>query len=103
MATLRIEHAIRDYDLWKAAFDADPLGRIASGVRRHVVHRPVDDPKYVMIDLEFDDADRAAAFLTRLQTQVWTSPHAAPALAGAPQGRVLDTVETVESAGSPSV
>lgn len=94
MTTLRIEHAIRDYDMWKAAFDADPLGRGPSGVRRHVVSRPVDDPLCVMVDLEFDDADGAAAFLTRLQTQVWSSPAAAPALAGRPQGRVLDTVES---------
>lgn len=103
MATLRIEHPIRDYDVWKVAFDADPLGRAASGVRRHTVHRPVDDPQYVMVDLEFDDADQAAAFLTRLQTQVWTSPAAAPALAGKPQGRVLDKVESVESAESTAV
>jgi hypothetical protein len=92
MVTLRIEHAISDYDTWKAAFDRDPVQRQQSGVRRFAIHRPTDDPHYVMIDLEFDDAPAAQALLARMR-QVWQSPAAAPALAGAPQARVVDTVQ----------
>ena len=44
MTILRIEHPVRDFDIWKEAFDADPVGRERSGVRRCRVMRPVDDP-----------------------------------------------------------
>ena len=93
MSTLRIEHAISDYDTWKAAFDRDPVQRKESGVRRYAIHRPVDDPRYIMLDLEFDEAAAAAAFLTKLHG-LWKSAAAAPALAGRPETRIIDTVET---------
>lgn len=60
--TVQLEHAITNFDTWKAAFDRDPLDRKGSGVRRHRVLRPVDDPNYaehfgvVMIDSrDYDD------------------------------------------------
>jgi hypothetical protein len=95
MATLRIEHPIRDYDTWKAAFERDPAGRRKGGVRRYRILRPTDDPNYVMIDLDFDTVGEAEAFLAALH-RVWQSPQAAPALAGSPQTRIVETVESVE-------
>ena len=59
MFTVQIEHPIHDFDGWRAAFDRDPAGRETSGVRRYRIFRPVDDPKFVIIDLDFD-TDRAA-------------------------------------------
>lgn len=83
MYVLRIEHSISDYEGWKRAFDADPVGREKSGVRRHHVLRPVNDEKYVMIDLEFDTAAQAEALLAamrvvwgRVQGTIMTSPQA---------------------------
>lgn len=93
MFTLRIEHAINDYDAWKAAFDRDPANRKLSGVRRYAIHQPVDDPNYVMIDLDFDRVSDAEALLAKLR-DVWQSSTAAPALAGRPQTRIIDTLET---------
>jgi hypothetical protein len=52
MHILRIEHQIRDFNSWKAAFDKDPIGRQQSGVRGHRILRPIDDPNYVMLDLQ---------------------------------------------------
>ena len=63
MCTLKIEHPIGDFETWKAAFERDPVGRKQSGVRRYRVFRPVDDPKYVMIDLDFEGITEAQAFL----------------------------------------
>ena len=37
-----------------AAFDHDPADRKGSGVRRYRIYRPVDDPHYITLDLEFD-------------------------------------------------
>ena len=92
MHVLQIEHAVRDFDTWKAAFDRDPVHREASGVRRYEIFRPVDDPKYVAVDLEFETLAEAEAFKVALEG-VWRSPQAAPALGGAPQARIVDIVE----------
>jgi len=95
MAILQIEHAISDFDAWKQAFDADPVRRESSGVRRYRVLRPVDDPNYVKVDLEFDSASEAEAFRAALQS-LWRSGRATPALAGSPQTRIVETVESRE-------
>lgn len=92
MPTVRIEHQIHDFETWKAAFDRDPAGRQQSGVRRYRILRPIDDPAYVMIDLDFDATDEAEAFLT-IMSEVWQSPQAAPALRGSPQARIVEVVE----------
>ena len=70
MYILRIEHPIFDFDGWKRAFESDPVGREKSGVRRYQVLRPVDDPKYVMIDLEFDTVEQAEGLLAAMRV-VW--------------------------------
>lgn len=95
MAILHIEHPIHDFNTWKAAFDRDPISRERSGVRRYRILRPVDDANYVMVDLEFDSSGAAEAVLAALR-EVWRSPAAAPALAGNPQTRIIETVESHE-------
>lgn len=80
MWTLKIEHAIGDFETWKAAFERDPAGRKQAGVRRYRVFRPADDPKYVIIDLDFDQPAEAHAFLEKLQ-QVWRRADLSPGLA----------------------
>ena len=92
MTVLRVEHAITDYDTWKAAFDHDPADRRGSGVRRYRIYRPVDDPHYITLDLEFDGAPEAEAMLAKLQ-DVWKSAAAAPALGSTPVTRMLEQVE----------
>lgn len=92
MPVVQIEHPIRDFNTWKAAFDRDPAHREASGVRRYQVYRPVDDPNYVGVDLEFDARAEAEAFVSAME-EVWRSPQAAPALGGTPRARIVDVVE----------
>jgi len=91
LATLQVEHAISDFEVWKKAFQADPVQRKESGVRRYRVLRPVDDPRYVKIDLDFDSVEEADAFRAALQG-LWSSGRAAPALAGTPQTRIVEEV-----------
>lgn len=93
MPVVQIEHPIRDFETWKAAFDRDPVRREASGVKRYRIYRPIDDPMYIAMDLEFDSRDRAEAFKLALE-ELWRSPQAAPALGGTPRARIVDTVET---------
>jgi hypothetical protein len=71
MYILRIEHEVPDFDNWKRAFDSDPADRKGSGVRRFQVLRSVDDPNYVLIDLEFDTSDLAERLLTKMR-RVWS-------------------------------
>jgi hypothetical protein len=59
MHVLRIEHSVDDYDRWKTAFDSDPMGRKESGVLRYRILRAVDDPNFVLIDLEFNSSEEA--------------------------------------------
>lgn len=92
MTTLRIEHAIYDYDQWKEAFDSYAKVRADAGVRGHAIRRPLEDPKYLMLDLEFDTADAATGFAQFLEQRIWSSPDSAPALAGVPRTRILELV-----------
>jgi heme-degrading monooxygenase HmoA len=96
MHLLQIEHPISDFDTWKGVFDSFADFRQQSGVRRHRVLQPTDDPNYVMIDLEFDSAGEAEAFLAALHRDVWSSREASPALVGGPQTRIVEVVEAKE-------
>lgn len=91
MATLHIEHAISDFDIWRGAFERFEQYRTRAGVRAQRVQRPVDDPNYVVIDLDFDTVGGAEKFRDFLTTTVWSSRDASPALAGTPQTRILET------------
>jgi hypothetical protein len=92
MTTLRIEHAISDFQLWKTAFDSFAQARAKAGVHSVAIRRPADDPKYLMLDLEFDTAVPAEAFAAFLQQHVWSSPASSPGLAGPPRTRILNLV-----------
>jgi hypothetical protein len=93
MVTLQIEHAVTDFDSWKQAFDRFAEVRRSSGVMRHRIHRPADDPRYVLIELDFGTGEEATKFLDFLTTRVWSTPASAPALIGTPQTRILDLVD----------
>jgi hypothetical protein len=93
MPTLRIEHAVPDFNGWKRAFDSDPADRKGSGVRRYRVLRSVDDPNYVMIDLEFDSLEDAEGLLAKMR-RVWSGD--GQKVMRNPQARIVDTVETTE-------
>lgn len=92
MPTLRIEHAIVDYAMWRAAFDRFAEVRVQSGVTGQRIQRPVDDPAYVLIDLDFGTVGEAEGFLAFLREKVWSSRENSPALAGTPSTRVLETM-----------
>ena len=92
MPTLQLEHAIQDFAMWKAAFDRDPIDRQGKGVRRHRVFRLLEDPNYVVVELEFDTTAEADACGVALR-ELWSSREAAPALVGSPRVRIVETVE----------
>jgi hypothetical protein len=91
MVMLRIEHPVPNFDGWKQAFDSDPVGREKSGVRRYQILRAVDDPNYVLIDLEFDTAQQAEALLAAMRV-VWGRVEGTIMMN--PQARIVDVAET---------
>lgn len=92
MPILRIEHPVPDFGAWKDSFDSDPVGRERSGVRRYRVLRPVDDPNYAMVDLEFGSSSEAEAFRAAL-LGLWRRVEA-EGLIASPQARIVEAVES---------
>lgn len=93
MYMLRIEHLVPDYERWKKAFDSDPADREKSGVRRYQVLRSVENPNYVLIDLEFDTQAQAEALLAAMQ-RIWGQVQGT--LMTSPQAKIVELVETKE-------
>ncbi len=90
MTTLLIEHSISDFDTWLGAFRRFAERRREGGVLHELIRQPVDDPHYVLVDLEFATAEAARAFQTFLETQVWSTPANSPALVGSPRVRIVE-------------
>ena len=93
MYMLRIEHPVPDYAGWKKAFDGDPALRKKSGVRRYQILRPIDDPNYVMIDLEFDTPSDAEALLAEMRL-IWDRVQGV--IMSNPRTRIVEPVEAKE-------
>ena len=89
-----IELEVRDCDLWHEAFGRDAGRRAERGMRAYRIFRPVDEPRRVMVDGDFDDAASAERFLQVLRTQVWSDPNKAPAKIGQPRTAVIEMVES---------
>ena len=90
MVTVQIEHPIRDYASWRAAFDRDPAGRQAAGVRRYRVYRPVDDHQYVLVDLEFDTTAAAERFVATMR-KIWQQVEGT--LIEGPRARIVECID----------
>ena len=90
MFTLSIEHAISDFPSWRQAFDRFADARQNAGVASHRIRRPVDDPHYLVIELDFEAHESADNFRQFLHNVVWANRDASPALVGAPATRILE-------------
>jgi hypothetical protein len=91
MVVLQIEHAVPNFDGWKQAFDSDPVGRERSGVRQYRVLRPIDNPNFAIIELEFDTIAEAEGLLAAMRT-VWGRVQGT--LIESPRTRIVELVET---------
>ncbi len=94
MYTLHIEHPVSDFATWERAFARFAARRREAGVLAERVSRPEDDPRHVVVALDFPTAAQAHAFEQFLRDVVWSTPANSPALAGAPVTRVLAVSHT---------
>ena len=94
-------HAITDFDTWTAAFER--FRRCAASTQRcpgsPCPEPPVNDPNTWLIDLDFDSAEEAEAFLRFLNAKVWQVPENSPALVGTPDTIILQLALTDEATG----
>ena len=93
MTILRIEHKVQSYEAWKKVFDNDPINRMQSGVRRHRIFRPFENPDYVIIDLEFDELNNAKTTLKSLQ-KLWSDVEGKAIFN--PLAQILNVEEAIE-------
>ncbi len=100
MATLHIEHPISDLPTCcePSPGARRPAGRQACELSGSSSRSTTT--KYIYVDLDFDNVEQAAAFQQFLETNVWISREASPALAGTPRARVLTKVDTGPSLSS---
>ncbi|WP_231685999.1 MULTISPECIES: hypothetical protein [unclassified Arthrobacter] len=64
-------------------------------MQRYSIYQPVDNPRYVLIDLEFPTVSQAERLLASMR-QIWSSGAAGPAFGGEPRTQILDTKEVVQ-------
>jgi hypothetical protein len=93
MVTLQIEHPVLSFEGWKKAFDSDPAGRQQGGVLRYKILRKVDDPNYIIVDLEFDKLSEAENFLNSLR-KLWGRVEGT--VINNPQARIIEVIESKE-------
>ena len=91
MIVLQIEHLVPDFIGWKKAFDSDPVNRKQSGVKQYRIFRQVDNPNYVILELEFDSLVEAETLLAALQ-KLWANVEGRVMIS--PQARIVESVES---------
>lgn len=94
MVTLHIEHSISDLGTWLTAFARFAEARQKSGVCAQHVYQPVEDDKYIVVDLDFAALEDAVRFKKFLESNVWSSRDASPGLTGTPRVHILQRVAT---------
>jgi hypothetical protein len=91
MLILQIEHEVQNFDRWKKAFESDPVNRKKAGVIRYNIFQRIDNPDFVVIDLEFDDLKKAQDTMTALRG-LWERVEGKIMIN--PQIRILNLVES---------
>jgi len=92
VARLHIEHAITDLATWTEAFNRFEHARTDAGVTAQRIHQPVDDDRYIVVDLDFSSLDAATRFKAFLEQVIWQTPEMSPGLEGTPSARLLREV-----------
>jgi hypothetical protein len=93
MFTLQIEHRVRDFDAWKKAFDNYNPFQSEECIHHYRIFRSLDNPNYVMIDLDFERSSEANLFVEAMQ-KLWERVEGK--LIERPQVRIVEALENKE-------
>jgi hypothetical protein len=91
MVVLQIEHEVMNFEGWKKAFENNPIDRKKAGVLHYRIYQRMDNPKWVIIDLAFDNVKQAEDMLVDLWT-LWKRVDGK--IMVNPETRILNLVET---------
>jgi hypothetical protein len=92
VARLHIEHAITDLATWVEAFNRFEQARNDAGVTAQRIHQPIEDDRYIVVDLDFGSLEAATKFKEFLEQVIWQTPEMSPGLEGTPRARLLREV-----------
>lgn len=90
MIILQIEHPVPSYEGWKKIFESDPMKRELSGVKSYRISRPIDDINYVLIELVFENREKAETMLEGLQN-LWKQVEGK--VIGTQKARITEVIE----------
>jgi hypothetical protein len=62
MPTMIVRHKVKDYDVWKKAFDSHKDAQTAAGLTRPRLFRRAEDPNEIIAVFDAADASKAKAF-----------------------------------------
>ena len=63
--------------------------------------QPIDDDRYIVVQLDFEDAARATNVLDILRTRIWADPARWPGLGGTPRTLLLQPAKQTTGALTP--
>jgi quinol monooxygenase YgiN len=69
MVNLFVRHKVKDYAIWKAAFDASIKTRRAGGERSYQIFHPDDDPNNLLLFFEWDSLANARTFMANAEVK----------------------------------
>ena len=90
MIVAAIQHAVEDYNRWKAVYDTFPP--TSGGARFARVNRSVDDPNLITVVAGFDNLDAAHTFLDNPDLKEKMSE---AGVKGAPRLEIYEEVEAI--------
>jgi hypothetical protein len=64
MVTTILTHEVKDYDVWRKAFDGDETNRSNAGFKTHGVYRGVENPNSITIMMDAPSMEAINAFMT---------------------------------------
>jgi hypothetical protein len=90
MYLLAINHSVKDYDTWKAGYDAMPP--TVAGAKFARVNRSVDDPNLITVVSGFESLDTLTAFVAdpRLKDAMVEA-----GVVGSPRIEIVEEVEAI--------
>ncbi len=92
MMHVLVRHKVTDYNRWKDAFDSHLNARKRAGETGFRMFHSVDDPREVVLLLDWDSAEEARKFMTSAELR---SAMEKAGVIGSPEVHYLEDVRTV--------
>ncbi len=92
MVHVLVRHTVADFNRWKEAFDSHVMARKRAGEVSCRLFHSLDDPREVILLLDWESADAARKFMTSSELK---EKMRASGVQGSPEIRYLEDVRAV--------